>query len=98
MSEEYIPEDGPLTQADIEAAYQRGLREGQLMRNVAETEERAQQVSAMYEDDATGQDGEEHITSAWGDVIAARDELHKERDPEGYAEQKHFEACARYLP
>ncbi len=42
------------------------------------------------DDDMTGQDNEERINGAADDLIRSRDRELRIRDPDSYAEQKHF--------
>lgn len=103
MSDPYDDyEQEPEEYASFEDAFAAGIREG---RRLTEAEAWRKSVEQLIDDmswvhqDPTGQDADSpEYTRLFDELIEARDHELKEKDPDRYAEMKHFEAAARYLP
>ena len=84
-----------------ERGYAEGLAEGKRISQAGahrrDVERRIDAASWVY-DDPTGQDADNVMPGLFSELIEARDAEIKEVDPDRYAEMKHFEACARYMP
>lgn len=63
------------------------LHEVTLKSKINSAEQRLSEASCMASCDPTGQDTEELQNAAAADLIAARDDLDKYQDPDGYAER-----------
>jgi hypothetical protein len=92
-------DDRELTYQD---GYKAGLREGHRLGlaglEVANAEQAIEDESWRL-DDPTGQDADDPVmVELYTNLIQARDRQLLREDPDRYSEQKHFEACSRYLP
>lgn len=64
------------------------ISEAQADKRVFEAQRRLEATIREYDDDMTGQDGEEAVNCAARDLIDARDDKLRRTDPDAYSEQK----------